>query len=89
MILPTPKAVYGAFELQVLEELLRRPDTQHTRNLLSSVSQKICRKIGWDEKIAEEQVRAFLNDFYTAERADLERAQLMGRYREDKHQPTK
>ncbi|CAK7072473.1 MAG: hypothetical protein DELT_01943 [Desulfovibrio sp.] len=77
-------AVYGAFELQVLEELLRRPDTEQTRFLLDEVCGKICKKIGWDGTVSARDARRFLTDFYTAERADLERGQLFGNLREDK-----
>lgn len=77
---------YGAFELQVLEEFLRRPPSVPTQRLLEEVCRKICNKIGWEEgEIPPGQVRRFLTDFYTAERADLERGQLFGRLREDKN----
>ena len=78
-------AVYGAFELQVLEEFLRRPDSKETQKLLEDVCRKICNKIGWEEDIPEASVRLFLTDFYTAERAELERGQLFGRLRADKN----
>lgn len=78
-------AVYGAFELQVLEEFLRRPDTGETQKLLDDVCQKICSKIGWKEMVPKTEVRRFLTDFYTAERAELERGQLFGRFRADKN----
>lgn len=77
-------SVYGAFELQVLEELLRRPDTEQTRFLLDEVCGKICKKINWDGAVPRKDVRRFLTDFYTAERANLERGQLFGKLREDK-----
>lgn len=76
-------AVYGAFELQVLEELLRRPE-ENTRVLLRDVCDKIRNKIGWSENVPDSDVRRFLTDFYTAERANLERGQLFGQLREDK-----
>lgn len=82
-------SVYGAFELQVLEELLRRPDTEQTKSVLDEVCGKICKKIGWDGTIPRAEVRRFLTDFYTAERADLERGQLFGKLREDKTSGTK
>ena len=77
-------AIYGAFELQVLEEFLRRPPSAETDRLLHEVCGKISRKIGWDENIPQQRIRQFLNDFYVAERAELERAQLFGRPREEK-----
>ena len=77
-------AIYGTFELQVLEEFLRRPDSLATREQLQDVCQRICRKIDWPDTVAPKDVRLFLTDFYSAERADLERSQLFGKRREDK-----
>jgi Predicted membrane protein/domain len=77
-------AIYGAFELQVLEEFLRRPATGQTDKLLYDVSVKIRRKIGWNEEIPFADIRKFLTDFYAAERAELERDKLYGRLRADK-----
>jgi uncharacterized RDD family membrane protein YckC len=76
---------YGAFELQVLEELLRRPDSAETMRVLNDVCDKICRKIIWTAPVPPNQVTLFLRDFYTAERAFLEREQLYGKGRADKH----
>jgi uncharacterized RDD family membrane protein YckC len=76
---------YGAFELQVLEELLRHPDTPDARRTLDEVCGKICRRIGWTAAVPPEQVLPFLREFYTAERAFLEREQLFGKARADKH----
>jgi uncharacterized RDD family membrane protein YckC len=81
---------YGAFELQVLEELLRHPETPDSMRVLNEVCSKICRKIGWAVPIPPTDVALFLREFYTAERAFLEREQLYGKVRSDKHaQPTR
>jgi uncharacterized RDD family membrane protein YckC len=81
---------YGAFELQVLEELLRRPDSVDAERVLNDVCDKICHRIGWTEPVPPGQVALFLRDFYTAERAFLEREQLFGKGRTDKYaQPGK
>ncbi len=81
---------YGAFELQVLEELLRRPDTPDSARVLSEVCDKICRKIGWTAPVPPADIVPFLREFYTAERAFLEREQLYGKARADKYaQPGK
>jgi uncharacterized RDD family membrane protein YckC len=81
---------YGAFELQVLEELLRHPETPDSTRVLNEVCNKICRKIGWTAPIPPADVALFLREFYTAERAFLEREQLYGKIRYDKHaQPTR
>ena len=76
---------YGAFELQVLEELLRRPDSPESRRVLNDVCDKICRRIGWTDPVPPADVAIFLRDFYTAERAFLEREQLFGKGRADKY----
>jgi uncharacterized RDD family membrane protein YckC len=78
---------YGAFELQVLEELLRRPDSEEATRVLNDVCDKICRKIAWTAPVPPRQVALFLRDFYTAERAFLEREQLYGKGRADKYAP--
>jgi len=75
---------YGAFELQVLEELLRRPSMPDGGLVLEEVCDKICRRIGWTEPVPRHRLVAFLRDFYTAERAFLEREQLYGKARADK-----
>ncbi len=75
---------YGAFELQVLEELLRRPDSAESAHVLNDVCDKICRRIGWTGPVPPNRVAPFLRDFYTAERAFLEREQLYGKGRADK-----
>jgi uncharacterized RDD family membrane protein YckC len=78
-------AAYGAFELQVLEELLRRPRSAETMALLADVCTKICHKIEWPTPPPPSQILDFLTQFYTAERAFLERERLFGRDRADKH----
>jgi uncharacterized RDD family membrane protein YckC len=75
---------YGAFELQVLEELLRHPDKPESSRVLNEVCDKICRKISWAGTVPPTEVAAFLREFYTAERAFLEREQLYGKVRADK-----
>jgi uncharacterized RDD family membrane protein YckC len=76
---------YGAFELQVLEELLRRPEDAEQTRVLREVRDKICRRIAWTGAVPDHDTAVFLRDFYTAERAYLERAQLFGQVRADKH----
>jgi len=75
---------YGKRELQVLEDLLRRPDDAETRELLRDVRDRIVRKISWADPLPPAETAAFLRDFYTAQRAFLEREQLFGRPRADK-----
>jgi uncharacterized RDD family membrane protein YckC len=78
---------YGAFELQVLEEILRRPESIETSSVVRDVCERICRKIVWTGTPPLADARAFLNAFYVAERAHLEREQLFGKYRADKLSP--
>lgn len=78
---PRELGAYGAFELQVLEELLRRPDSVETAVLQSDVCQRICRKIGRVPPEAPAEISSFLRRFYTAQRTFLEREQLYGRKR--------
>jgi uncharacterized RDD family membrane protein YckC len=70
---------YGAFELQILEELLRRADNPETVELRCDVCQRICRKIGRNAPLAPLVVLLFLQRLYTAQRGFLEREQLFGR----------
>jgi uncharacterized RDD family membrane protein YckC len=77
-------AAYGKRELQVLEDLLRRRPDAETHQLLRDVCDRICRKIGWTVPLAPADTALFLRDFYTAQRAFLEREQLFGRPRADK-----
>ena len=82
---PQQLGVYGVFELQVLEELLRRPAGPETELLMADVCGKIAARIGWPEPVPPAAARAFLDAFYAAERAHLERGRLFGKARADKH----
>jgi len=82
---PRQLQIYGAFELQVLEELLRKPRSADSDRALVDVTAKICQKIGWTDELKPSETRDFLEAFYTAERAELERGQLFGHYRADKN----
>lgn len=75
---------YGAFELQVLEEVLRRLPSLEGARVLEEVCEKISHKIGWTEAVQSAEVTQFLTAFYTAQRAHLEREQVFGHYRADK-----
>lgn len=79
-------SAYGNYELQVLEELLRRANTAGpSKEILSQIGQRIRRKIDWKAEVSLDMEERFLRDFYTAERAFLEREQLFGKSRQDKH----
>ncbi len=72
-------AVYGEYELQTLERVLRenKPDA------LVTVAETICAKIGWESGVGDE--RAFLEAFYAQLRARLERDMRFGKRKADKH----
>ena len=79
---PEQLDIYGVFELQILEEFLRRPENADSERALADVSARICRKIGWNEAVAPTECRRFLKAFYAAEREKLERARLFGQNKE-------
>ncbi len=71
-------AVYGEYELQTLERVLREDRTE----ALIAVHEAICRKIGWDPGAGDE--RAFLEAYYTQLRGGLESGMRMGKRKADK-----
>ena len=75
---PAELSVYGERELQVLEELLRTGD----EDALREVAEAICGKIGWQAGAADN--REFLEAFYAALRAHLERGLRFGQRKKDK-----
>lgn len=70
--------VYGAFELQTLEQVLRGANPES----MATVADSIRTKIGSWEDISDQE---FLTSYYEALRARLERNLLFGRRRLDKH----
>jgi uncharacterized RDD family membrane protein YckC len=85
----TQLQAYGAYELQVLEEILRRPDSSETWRIHREIADKIVWRIGYQGKVENFATRDFLQAFYAAERAELEGGQLFGRYRDDKNSGTR
>lgn len=76
-------AIYGIYELQVLEGVLRtRPGDPAHREVLRTVSGKVRAKIGYDREVVDDE--RFLREFYAAQRAHLEQKLLFGQRREDK-----
>jgi len=73
-------AVYGEYELQRLEEVLRlrRPEP------MALVAETIAGKIGWSAP-HDEEVVPFLEAYYAQLRARLEGGMRMGRRKADKH----
>lgn len=72
-------AVYGEFELQVLERVLR----ENRDEALRDVARTICGKIGWNAGAGDE--RAFLEAYYAQLRARLESGMRFGKRKVDKH----
>lgn len=74
---PEQLAIYGVYELQVLEELLRRDRPDRLR-ALRLVAQRVAKKLALPAGVADDPER-FLSAFYAAQRARLERDLLFGR----------
>ncbi len=72
-------SVYGEHELQVLEGVLRQDNPEAMREVMFA----ICRKIGWQAGTGHE--REFLEAFYAALRAHLERGMRFGKRKADKY----
>ena len=72
-------SVYGEYELQQLERVLRDGDDK----TLQAVHEAIVRKLGWQAGSGDE--REFLEAFYTALRAKLEGDMRFGQRKADKY----
>lgn len=83
----TQLEVYGIYELQTLEEVLRQRGPQRAETH-REVARRIQRKIGWVQDRRDGQREAdserFLKAFYAALRAHLEARLLFGERRENK-----
>lgn len=71
-------SVYGEYELQALERVLRERRHESIESVYQTISAKIGRTDGWNDE------RAFLEDYYTQLRARLEAGMRMGRRKADK-----
>jgi uncharacterized RDD family membrane protein YckC len=83
--LPAHLQAYGIHELQVLEEVLRQPHNEETARLMRDIRDRIQSRIKWEQPVPERDAEIFLRDFYTAQRAFLERQKNIGEERRDKH----
>jgi uncharacterized RDD family membrane protein YckC len=74
-------AIYGEYELQTLERVLReqRPEA------MEAVAAAICRKIAWTPPARGGEL-AFLEAYYTQLRARLEAGMRFGKRKADKHE---
>jgi uncharacterized RDD family membrane protein YckC len=84
---PRQLEVYGVFELQVLERVLRDRGLANYRATSRAVCEKIKTKIGWPRDTWDVPVDDFLDDFYAAQRAHLEQRLLFGMRKPTKHDP--
>jgi uncharacterized RDD family membrane protein YckC len=75
--------IYGIYELQTLEEVLRQQGPQ-SGETQAEVAKRIQNKIGWTGASSVDAGR-FLKAFYAALRAHLEARMLFGQRRENKH----
>lgn len=73
-------AIYGEYELQTLERVLR----ENRHEAMVAVHETICQKMGWNPGAGDE--RAFLEAYYTQLRARLESGMRMGKRKADKFQ---
>lgn len=72
-------AVYGEFELQSLERVLRDKRSKAIEPVYMTISEKIGRNDGWNDE------RIWLEAYYTQLRARLEAGMRMGVRKADKH----
>jgi uncharacterized RDD family membrane protein YckC len=77
-------SVYGIYELQVLEDVLRRRRRRGSREAIQAVCEQIKSKIKWDPSRWDVEPLRFLQDFYAAQRSALEHQMLLGKRRERK-----
>ncbi len=78
--------VYGIYELQVLEDVLRNAGRYGNAEAVRTVAEKIREKIGWAGPSPDDET--FLRAFYAALRGRLERRMLFGKRRKSKHDKT-
>lgn len=77
--------IYGRYELQTLETILRDPPKNpEMRKRISEVAQTIRLRIGYDEEVQASREWDFLLEFYRQQREFLESRTLFGDTRENK-----
>ena len=80
--------IYGAYELQTLEAVLRLGNTLENAGALTAVAEQIQKRIGWTPGTERVGPFEFLSTFYAAQRARLEQRLLLGERRERKRPAT-
>jgi uncharacterized RDD family membrane protein YckC len=76
--------IYGNYEVQVLESVLRKSGKPGQRDTLVAIAEKVKTKIGWSRDRWNVPARPFLEAFYAAQRARLEQKMLLGQRQEYK-----
>ena len=84
---PEQMSIYGIYELQVLEEVLRKARQPGGREAMAAVAARIRTKIDWDPlrqgTLGDEE---FLQAFYAEQRRHLEQQLLFGKRKERRKQ---
>ncbi len=88
--LPEHLDIYGKYELQTLEDVLRDTTKKPNTEEIIKIVRTITRRIRYEDPVKPGQEMLFLNDFYRAQREHLESLKLFGKARENKyHEHTK
>ncbi len=88
--LPEHLDIYGKYELQTLEDVLRDTTKKPNTEEIIKIVRTITRRIRYEDAVKPGQEMVFLNDFYRAQREHLESLKLFGKARENKyHEHTK
>lgn len=83
--LPEHLDIYGKYELQTLEDVLRDTTKNSNREEIVKIVRTITRRIRYEDTVKPGQEMLFLNDFYRAQREHLESLKLFGTVRENKY----
>jgi len=77
--------LYGIYELQTLEDVLRDTTKKPNTEEIIKIVRTITRRIRYEDPVKPGQEMLFLNDFYRAQREHLESLKLFGKARENKY----
>ncbi|NEJ72760.1 RDD family protein [Rhizobium phaseoli] len=83
--LPEHLDVYGKYELQTLEDVLRDTTNNAQSQEIVQIVRTIARRIRYPDTVKPGQELLFLNEFYRAQREHLESLKLFGTLRENKY----
>ena len=83
--LPEHLDIYGKYELQTLEDVLRDTTKKPNTEEIVKIVRTITRRIRYEEPVKPGQELVFLNAFYRAQREHLESLKLFGTLRENKY----